>query len=131
MDFSLLLGIHTVNAHSVRDDKKKESMNPITFVWFYLLYCCIYICLVILFLFGFTGSHFSDNNLVGPAFMGVDGGEFFYFGIIDYLCPYNVVKIIEHEAKAFLYERSKISAVPPDEYTARFIKYFEAKLVGL
>jgi hypothetical protein len=79
----------------------------------------------------FLNLSFLDHNLVGPAYLNmIDGSEFYYFGIIDYLCPYNVVKIIEHEAKAFLYERSKISAVPPEEYTPRFIKYFEAKLIG-
>jgi hypothetical protein len=45
----------------------------------------------------------------------------YYFGIIDVLQTFNVKKMIERMLKGVIYDKSKISIMPPSEFAERFI----------
>ncbi|KAI1504087.1 SAICAR synthase-like protein [Biscogniauxia marginata] len=62
---------------------------------------------------GLRATH--DDN--GP------GEEVYYLGVIDCLTHYGMIKKIEHFWKGLSNDRSQISALPPDEYGERFIKF--------
>lgn len=51
------------------------------------------------------------------------GAEIYYLGVIDCLTHYGVIKKIEHFWKGLSSDRSQISALPPQEYGERFIKF--------
>jgi len=56
--------------------------------------------------------------------------EAYYMGIIDYLAPWDLKKILEHYFKViFLFQRN-ISAVSPKQYGKRFYKFVENKIVS-
>ncbi|KAL7619574.1 Phosphatidylinositol-4-phosphate 5-kinase [Parahypoxylon ruwenzoriense] len=62
---------------------------------------------------GLRATH-EDN---GP------GDEVYYLGVIDCLTHYGVIKKIEHFWKGLSSDRTQISALPPEEYGDRFIKF--------
>ncbi|KAI5863906.1 SAICAR synthase-like protein [Durotheca rogersii] len=62
---------------------------------------------------GLRATH-EDN---GP------GEEVYYLGVIDCLTHYGVIKKIEHFWKGLSSDRTQISALPPEEYGDRFIKF--------
>jgi len=49
--------------------------------------------------------------------------ELYFIGVIDVLTCYDIKKKTEHHLKAFIYNKKDISAVPPDDYRIRFLKY--------
>jgi 1-phosphatidylinositol-4-phosphate 5-kinase len=49
--------------------------------------------------------------------------EIYFIGVIDILTCYDIKKKTEHHLKSFIYNRKEISAVPPDDYRMRFLKY--------
>ncbi|KNE61219.1 hypothetical protein AMAG_06967 [Allomyces macrogynus ATCC 38327] len=55
------------------------------------------------------------NNQPGP--------ELYFMSVIDILTPYNAAKRVEHAFKAVTQDRHQISAVPPDEYGKRFVRF--------
>lgn len=62
---------------------------------------------------GFQATH-QDN---APA------EEVYYLGVIDCLTHYGMVKKIEHFWKGLSSDREKISALPPQQYGDRFLKF--------
>ncbi|KAI9721376.1 MAG: Phosphatidylinositol-4-phosphate 5-kinase [Chrysothrix sp. TS-e1954] len=64
---------------------------------------------------GFQATHEDD----GP------GDEVYYLGIIDCLTKYNIVKKSEHFFKGFTQKRDEISAVPPQAYGTRFLRFMK------
>jgi len=62
---------------------------------------------------GFQASH-DDNR---------PGEEIYYLGIIDCLTKYSMIKRSEHFFKSFGAPEGEISAIPPDRYGARFVKF--------
>ena len=81
----------------------------------------------------------------------VDGGPFaklhgyrshcpavYYFGLIDFLQPYNMKKVLEYRAKSLLHHNhhgkegetfAPFSCVPPEEYADRFLKFLDKHIV--
>ncbi|EFX03358.1 hypothetical protein CMQ_5408 [Grosmannia clavigera kw1407] len=62
---------------------------------------------------GFQATH-EDNT---PS------DEVYYLGVIDCLTHYGMVKKIEHFWKGLSQDRNKISALPPQHYGDRFLKF--------
>jgi 1-phosphatidylinositol-4-phosphate 5-kinase len=48
-----------------------------------------------------------------------------YLGIIDILQEYNITKKIEHAVKSMQYDSVSISAVDPEFYSERFLKFIQ------
>ncbi|KAI1493835.1 hypothetical protein F5X96DRAFT_676834 [Biscogniauxia mediterranea] len=77
----------------------------------------------------------AEGQARGGVFYNDDGGlrathdddepgeEVYYLGVIDCLTHYGMIKKIEHFWKGLSNDRSQISALPPDEYGERFIKF--------
>ncbi|KAI1080978.1 SAICAR synthase-like protein [Whalleya microplaca] len=88
---------------------------------------------------GQTSSRMPDELQEGQSrggmFYNDDGGirathenndpadEIYYLGVIDCLTHYGVIKKIEHFWKGLSSDRTQISALPPEEYGDRFIKF--------
>jgi 1-phosphatidylinositol-4-phosphate 5-kinase len=49
----------------------------------------------------------------------------FYFGLIDFLQPWDFKKTIEWKAKGLFYQAGSYSCVPPDQYADRFLKFVD------
>ncbi|KAL5601412.1 hypothetical protein BROUX41_002601 [Berkeleyomyces rouxiae] len=64
---------------------------------------------------GFQATH--ENN--EPA------NEIYYLGVIDCLTKFGFVKKMEHFWKSLNNDRTKISAIPPEEYGERFFDFIE------
>ncbi|KAL7924796.1 hypothetical protein ACQKWADRAFT_258055 [Trichoderma austrokoningii] len=64
---------------------------------------------------GFRATH-EDN---APA------EEIYYLGVIDCLTHYGMIKKIEHFWKGLSNDKSKISALPPDQYGDRFYHFIQ------
>ncbi|PTB69042.1 phosphatidylinositol-4-phosphate 5-kinase [Trichoderma citrinoviride] len=64
---------------------------------------------------GFRATH-EDNE---PA------EEIYYLGVIDCLTHYGMIKKIEHFWKGLSNDKSKISALPPDQYGDRFYHFIQ------
>ncbi|KAI8627155.1 hypothetical protein F5Y19DRAFT_181426 [Xylariaceae sp. FL1651] len=62
---------------------------------------------------GLRATH-EDNTL---------GEEVYYLGVIDCLTHYGMIKKIEHFWKGLSSDRTQISALPPEEYGDRFLKF--------
>ncbi|KAK4998628.1 Phosphatidylinositol-4-phosphate 5-kinase [Elasticomyces elasticus] len=62
---------------------------------------------------GFRATHEDDRP----------GDEVYYLGIIDCLTHYGLIKRTEHFWKGFKYPESQISAIPPERYGDRFIRF--------
>jgi 1-phosphatidylinositol-4-phosphate 5-kinase len=53
----------------------------------------------------------------------------YYFGLIDFLQPYNAKKAIEYRLKSVVYKQGAFSCVPPREYADRFLDYLDRHIV--
>ncbi|KAI4742619.1 SAICAR synthase-like protein [Aureobasidium sp. EXF-12298] len=62
---------------------------------------------------GFRATH--ENNMAGE--------EIYYLGIIDCLTHYSMIKRFEHFWKGLSSPESQISAIPPERYGDRFIRF--------
>ncbi|KAF2737973.1 SAICAR synthase-like protein [Polyplosphaeria fusca] len=62
---------------------------------------------------GFRATHEDDD----PA------EEIYYLGIIDCLTHYSLIKRLEHFIKGIGNQESQISAIPPERYGDRFVKF--------
>ncbi|KAF7540727.1 hypothetical protein G7054_g1131 [Neopestalotiopsis clavispora] len=65
----------------------------------------------------------DDGGLRATHEDNTPGEEIYYLGVIDCLTHYGVIKKIEHFWKGLSSDRSQISALPPQEYGERFIKF--------
>ncbi|KAI1826555.1 hypothetical protein F4861DRAFT_496409 [Xylaria intraflava] len=65
----------------------------------------------------------DDGGLRATHEDDTPGEEVYYLGVIDCLTHYGMIKKIEHFWKGLSSDRTKISALPPDEYGDRFIKF--------
>jgi len=85
---------------------------------------------------------FLDNPYHGPTETAVDTGPLshipgkrlgspatYYFGVIDFLQPYNARKALEYRLKSVAYEKSSFSCVPPKEYGERFLRFLDEHIV--
>lgn len=83
-----------------------------------------------------TGS--SVLTAKGTRSSDVDGGELsimeglrkglpavYYFGLIDFLQPFNAKKMIEWRVKSFLHEKDTFSCVPPEVYATRLLDFLD------
>jgi hypothetical protein len=86
------------------------------------------------------GSKFATTAL--PGHCVVDAGPLsqllgrrlgsravYYFGLIDFLQPYNTKKAIEYRLKSVLYKQGAFSCVPPKEYADRFLNYLDRHII--
>ncbi|KAG9897695.1 SAICAR synthase-like protein, partial [Aureobasidium melanogenum] len=62
---------------------------------------------------GFRATHEND----------MPGDEIYYLGIIDCLTHYSMIKRFEHFFKGLSSPESQISAIPPERYGDRFIRF--------
>jgi hypothetical protein len=53
----------------------------------------------------------------------------YYFGLIDFLQPFNSKKLVEYRVKGLLYEKGHYSCAPPEEYAERFLSFMDKHLV--
>jgi 1-phosphatidylinositol-4-phosphate 5-kinase len=53
----------------------------------------------------------------------------YYFGLIDFLQPYNAKKAIEYRLKSIVYEQGAFSCVPPRAYADRFVEFLDRHIV--
>jgi len=65
---------------------------------------------------GFRATHEDDTP----------GEEIYYLGIIDCLTHYSIIKRMEHFFKGLANTESQISAIPPERYGDRFVKFISA-----
>ncbi|KAI0195197.1 hypothetical protein EV127DRAFT_181424 [Xylaria flabelliformis] len=65
----------------------------------------------------------DDGGLRATHEDNTPGEEVYYLGVIDCLTHYGMIKKIEHFWKGLSSDRSQISALPPDEYGDRFLKF--------
>ncbi|KAI1122348.1 hypothetical protein F5Y10DRAFT_77112 [Nemania abortiva] len=77
----------------------------------------------------------AEGHSRGGVFYNDDGGlrathednalgeEVYYLGVIDCLTHYGMIKKIEHFWKGLSNDRTQISALPPEEYGDRFMKF--------
>ncbi|KAH8724545.1 hypothetical protein GQ44DRAFT_617925 [Phaeosphaeriaceae sp. PMI808] len=65
---------------------------------------------------GFQATHEDDTP----------GEEIYYLGIIDCLTHYSVIKRMEHFIKGLANTESQISAIPPERYGDRFVKFISS-----
>ncbi|KAI1413458.1 SAICAR synthase-like protein [Hypoxylon sp. FL1857] len=65
----------------------------------------------------------DDGGLRATHEDNTPGEEVYYLGVIDCLTHYGVIKKIEHFWKGLSHDRTQISALPPEEYGDRFIKF--------
>jgi 1-phosphatidylinositol-4-phosphate 5-kinase len=49
----------------------------------------------------------------------------FYFGLIDFLQPFDFKKTIEWKWKGLIHEKGSFSCVPPEQYADRFLKFID------
>lgn len=106
MDYSLLLGIHELS-QGIEDEHAFGL--PIR---------------------GFVDDHYQRNKILDSN-GGIRGtGEnnenldvVYYLGVIDCLTNYSTRKRLETFFRTLKYDRNIISAVPPDEYSKRFLHF--------
>ncbi|KAI1430787.1 hypothetical protein GGR50DRAFT_683169 [Xylaria sp. CBS 124048] len=65
----------------------------------------------------------DDGGLRATHEDDTPGEEVYYLGVIDCLTHYGMLKKIEHFWKGLSSDRTQISALPPDEYGDRFLKF--------
>ncbi|KAF2031883.1 SAICAR synthase-like protein [Setomelanomma holmii] len=65
---------------------------------------------------GFRATHEDD----------CPGEEIYYLGIIDCLTHYSLIKRMEHFIKGLANTESQISAIPPERYGDRFVKFISS-----
>ncbi|KAI2635739.1 SAICAR synthase-like protein [Hypomontagnella submonticulosa] len=73
---------------------------------------------------GRGGMFYSDDGgLRATHEDNTPGEEVYYLGVIDCLTHYSLIKKIEHFWKGLSHDRTQISALPPEEYGDRFMKF--------
>ncbi|KAI3339436.1 hypothetical protein F4824DRAFT_44327 [Ustulina deusta] len=65
----------------------------------------------------------DDGGLRATHEDNTPGEEVYYLGVIDCLTHYGMIKKLEHFWKGLSNDRTQISALPPDEYGDRFLKF--------
>ncbi|KAI1351963.1 hypothetical protein F5Y01DRAFT_101876 [Xylaria sp. FL0043] len=65
----------------------------------------------------------DDGGLRATHEDNTPGEEVYYLGVIDCLTHYGMIKKLEHFWKGLSNDRSQISALPPEEYGERFLKF--------
>ncbi|KAI3325533.1 hypothetical protein HD806DRAFT_490606 [Xylariaceae sp. AK1471] len=65
----------------------------------------------------------DDGGLRATHEDNTPGEEVYYLGVIDCLTHYGMIKKIEHFWKGLSSDRTQISALPPEEYGDRFLKF--------
>ncbi|KAI0534871.1 hypothetical protein GGR58DRAFT_504829 [Xylaria digitata] len=65
----------------------------------------------------------DDGGLRATHEDNTPGEEVYYLGVIDCLTHYGMIKKIEHFWKGLSNDRTQISALPPEEYGDRFLKF--------
>lgn len=53
----------------------------------------------------------------------------YYFGLIDFLQPYNTKKAVEYHLKSVLYDSNSFSCIPPEAYAERFLDFLDKHIV--
>ena len=110
MDYSLLLGVH-----SIRSDEEHakflssydpEDLNRIGSAW-----------------------ERYNGGLLAHDYKGTPLNEVYYIGIIDVLQRYNLKKEFETIFKSVAAQKSQISAVDPRLYAGRFVDFMMHKVV--
>jgi Phosphatidylinositol-4-phosphate 5-Kinase len=84
----------------------------------------------------------SASATLRPGQCAVDGGPLsqilghrlgsraiYYFGLIDFLQPYNAKKAIEYRLKSIVYDQGAFSCVPPRAYADRFLEFLDRHIV--
>ena len=54
-----------------------------------------------------------------------DGSQLVFFGVIDFLTEYGMLKRIEHRSKRLFQGRMRMSCCPPDQYRSRFLSFLQ------
>ncbi|KZF21776.1 SAICAR synthase-like protein, partial [Xylona heveae TC161] len=68
----------------------------------------------------------DDGGLRATHEDGRADKEIYYLGVIDCLTHYGFIKKVEHLWKGLSHSKSQISAIPPEEYGDRFVKFITA-----
>ena len=68
-------------------------------------------------------AYFNSRKLISE-----DGQECYYIGIIDILQDFSTKKKIERTIKSVVHGVGQSSAVPPDLYATRFLRFIKEKV---
>ncbi|KAI0509554.1 hypothetical protein F5B22DRAFT_616755 [Xylaria bambusicola] len=72
----------------------------------------------------------DDGGLRATHEDNTPGEEVYYLGVIDCLTHYGMIKKLEHFWKGLSSDRTQISALPPEEYGNRFLKFMSGITVS-
>lgn len=113
MDYSLLAGVMDY----YNNDEGKEENIPQTVVSGGIFSSIV-------------SSKHNNKGGVRPSF-SKNGKEVYYFGIIDFLQPWDTKKILEKEYKRLIKweDTSKISCATPKQYAKRFYEFMKDHIV--
>jgi len=71
----------------------------------------------------------EDGGLFATNVQDESSGDYiYYFGVIDLLTTYGPKKHLETFFKGFSFPKDELSAVPPDQYADRFVKFIRNNL---
>jgi len=129
MDYSLLVGIHFIQANtpedsdSSDDESENEGRSPPLNRSMSTLPPLI------------PDEEIPPPNQALSCFEREEGGvrartpdgalleEYYYIGVIDILMLYTARKQLEHAAKRVMHPRGEISSVDPEDFAIRFVKF--------
>lgn len=145
IDYSLLVGVcklndkHDDNIH-LRSSMPRRSASTLLFPFQALLAPPISLCRAAQTIgkrgfcrpFSFFGS--GDCVVDGGPLSHIHGKRtgseaIYYFGLIDFLQPFNRKKLLEYHAKGLVYEKTAFSCIPPDAYAERFLTFLNEHIV--
>lgn len=113
IDYSLLVGVSIVSQHtrSVTSTSWRYMINRLT-------------QRILLGKFFHSSSHdFSSLSSIPGERQGQP--VLYYFGLIDFLQPFNYKKLFEYRAKSLRYKSVSYSCIPPDLYAKRFLHFMD------
>lgn len=77
---------------------------------------------------GVNSFHFNEGGIVAKGDNNEPLNEMYYFGVIDCLTHYSIIKRLETYWRCLTHERKTVSSLPPDEYGKRFLEFIERSL---
>lgn len=128
MDYSLLIGLHTLEADEFDDETLDR--DPVTCTDQFMFYRD--------FNGGFQSSFEDNRNGPEVYYLGTHGITLLTklistncacIGIIDILTPYSLTKKLEHTFKSLVFPKNAISAVNPSDYARRFLKFMSSNIL--
>jgi len=71
----------------------------------------------------------TQGNSKYKIITSINFDEIYFIGIIDFLQIWNLKKKLESRVKSITIEKNSLSALPPSEYSERFVEFMSNNLV--